>query len=167
MPILGVERHCIATHPSDMAVAMMALDATIETVTPDGANRRIPLNDFYVLPGETPERERCSLPERLITHVMLPPSPDARTQRYRKVRDRASYAFALVSVAVAGSAVALGGVAPKPWRGRRLEQARADGAAIDEAIAAEFAPARGRGHNDFKTALARDVLAAMLGGEKQ
>lgn len=165
--ILGASDHCIATHPSDMAVAMMALDATVETVTPDGANRRIPINDLYVLPGETPERETVLAPGELITHVLLPPPPDARTQRYRKVRDRASYAFALVSVAVAGSAVALGGVAPKPWRGRRLEQARADGAAIDEAIAAELAPARGRGHNDFKTGLARDVLAAMLGGGKQ
>lgn len=160
--ILGASEQCIATHPSDMAVAMMALDARVETLDGAGTTRQIALDDLYRLPADSPTRETVLAPGELITHVVLPSPPPASRQRYRKVRDRASFAFALVSVAIAGAAVALGGVAPKPWRTRRLERARAKGASTTQAIAAELAPARGRGENDFKIALTRDLLAAEL-----
>ena len=118
--VVGASDACIATHPSDMAVAMRVLDATVETVRPDGATRSIPIADFHRLPGDTPHIETTLQPGELITAVTLP-KPVGGTQIYRKVRDRASYAFALVSVAAivqrdGTGRVALGGVAHKPWR---------------------------------------------------
>src|SRR5580692_8803051 len=122
--VVGASDDCIATHPSDMAVAMQALDAKVETAMPDGAAQTIPLGDFYRLPGNTPQIETALTPGQIITAVTLPPPPRG-TQIYRKVRDRASYAFALVSVAAivetAGGRIraarfAFGGLAPLPWR---------------------------------------------------
>ncbi|MDP9421514.1 MAG: xanthine dehydrogenase family protein subunit M, partial [Pseudomonadota bacterium] len=118
--IVGVSDACIATHPSDMAVAMRALDATVETVRPNGAARTIPIADFHRLPGNTPHIENSLEAGELITAVTLP-KPPGGTHLYRKVRDRASYAFALVSVAAivqrdGAGRFALGGVAHKPWR---------------------------------------------------
>ena len=131
LAVLGTSEHCIATHPSDMAVAMRALDATIVTLKPDGDRRRIPIHDFYRLPGDTPHIETVLEPGELITHVELP-KPPAGKQAYRKVRDRASYAFALVSVAaivavedgkVASASLAFGGLGPMPWRDAAVEAA--------------------------------------------
>jgi xanthine dehydrogenase YagS FAD-binding subunit len=146
-----------------MAVAMAALDAVVETVAPDGAARSLPLEDLHRLPGDRPEVETTLQPGELITAVVLPPPPDG-IQRYRKARDRASYAFALVSVAVAGARVALGGVAHKPWRAHRAEAALAEGAAATAAADAEMAQARGHGGNDFKIPLARRLIASTLAG---
>ena len=120
LAIIGGSAACVATHPSDMAVAMRVLDAQVETVRPDGQVRRIPIADFHTLPGSTPHVEHTLAHGELITSVLLP-APVGGRQVYRKVRDRASYAFALVSVAAVvqpdGSArLAFGGVAPKPWR---------------------------------------------------
>lgn len=120
LAIIGGSAACIATHPSDMAVAMRVLDAEVETVRPDGQSRRIPIAEFHALPGTTPHVEHALTHGELITSVLLP-SPVGGRQVYRKVRDRASYAFALVSLAAVvqrdGSArLAFGGVAPKPWR---------------------------------------------------
>ncbi|HEY2256912.1 MAG TPA: xanthine dehydrogenase family protein subunit M, partial [Variovorax sp.] len=120
LAVVGASDACIATHPSDMAVAMRALDATVETLRPGGARRVIPIADFHRLPGATPQIETALLPGELITSVKLPAPPGGK-HFYYKVRDRASYAFALVSVALivqrdGSGRVALGGVAPKPWR---------------------------------------------------
>lgn len=173
--ILGGSEHCIATHPSDMAVALLALGAEVETERPGaGAGRRIPVDALYRLPGDAPDRETVLEPGELITHVLLPPPVPAR-QIYRKVRDRASYAFALVSVAaamrveddrIAHAALAFGGVAPKPWRDRRVEEALT-GEAPSPALFARaadilLADARGQGGNDFKIPLARRTLASVL-----
>ncbi len=131
LAILGTSDQCIATHPSDMAVAMRALEAVIVTQKPDGDRRRIAIGDFYRLPGATPEIENVLEPGELITHVELPPAPAGR-QTYRKVRDRASYAFALVSVAgivavedgkIASARLAFGGLGPMPWRDEAVEAA--------------------------------------------
>jgi xanthine dehydrogenase YagS FAD-binding subunit len=159
--ILGESSACIATHPSDMAVALAALDAQVETVSADGGARTIPLSDFHTLPGDHPQVETVLRPGELVTAVTLPPPP-AGGQAYRKVRDRASYAFALVSVAVAGDQVALGGVAHKPWRATRLEAAMAAGASPQEGADAELAPARGHGGNDYKIPLARRAIVRTL-----
>lgn len=159
--ILGESTACIATHPSDMAVAMAALDAQVECVSASGAQRSVPLDDFHTLPGEHPEVETVLRPDELITAVTLPPPPEGG-QAYRKIRDRASYAFALVSVAVAGGRVALGSVAHKPWRARRAEAALASGATSAEAADAELAPAKGYGGNDFKIPLARRAIVRTL-----
>jgi xanthine dehydrogenase YagS FAD-binding subunit len=164
--ILGASDACIATHPSDMAVAMTALEAQIETASADGATRTIPLAEFHTLPGEHPEVETVLRPGELITAVTLPPPP-AGGQAYRKIRDRASYAFALVSVAVAGDQVALGGVAHKPWRATGLEAALASGASPAEAADTELAPARGYGGNDFKIPLARRAIVRTLAQARQ
>ena len=172
--ILGTSERCIATHPGDMPVAMRALDATIVTLTPAGDRRRIAIGDLYRLPGDTPEIETVLAPGELITHVELPPPPPGR-QTYRKVRDRASYAFALVSIAAAveiadgavrHAAIAFGGLAPLPWRDPAVEAAligRApDAAAFAAAGDALLAPARGHGSNDFKIPLVRRLLSATL-----
>jgi xanthine dehydrogenase YagS FAD-binding subunit len=164
--ILGASQACIATHPSDMAVAMAALDAQVETVSSDGQTRAIPLTDFHTLPGEHPEVETVLRPGELITAVALPPPP-AGGQAYRKVRDRASYAFALVSVAVAGGQLALGGVAHKPWRATRTEAALASDAAPVEAADAELAAAQGHGGNDYKIPLARRAIVRTLAQAKE
>jgi xanthine dehydrogenase YagS FAD-binding subunit len=172
--ILGASDHCIATHPSDMAVAMRALDANVETVNREGETKIIPIAEFHRLPGNTPEIETSLKPGEVITAVTLPPPP-AGVQVYRKVRDRASYAFALVSVAaivdstrgrIRSARLAFGGLAPKPWRSLRAEQglanAAANTAAFDAAADAVLEGARGFGGNDFKIALTRRTLHAVL-----
>jgi xanthine dehydrogenase YagS FAD-binding subunit len=172
--IVGASESCIATHPSDMAVAMRVLDVTIHTVSADGRERAIPIGEFYRLPGDTPQIENVLEAGELITHVTLPPAPAGR-QIYRKVRDRASYAFALISVAaivevdagvIVTARVAFGGVGPMPWRDEALETTLR-GTSLDEsslrAAAGEaLAGAVGHGHNDFKPALARRTLGAVL-----
>jgi xanthine dehydrogenase YagS FAD-binding subunit len=166
--IVGVSDACIATHPSDMAVAMRALDATVETVQPTGSGRTIPIVDFHRLPGNTPEVETSLEPGELITAVTLP-RPTGGVQVYRKVRDRASYAFALISVAAIvrrdGSArVALGGVAHKPWRVEEAERALPRGAG---AVAAGLlAGARTTHDNEFKVPLVQRTLASVLAEAK-
>jgi xanthine dehydrogenase YagS FAD-binding subunit len=172
--VLGVSDDCIAAHPSDMAVAMAALDARIETVTPDGGTRTIPIDALYRAPGNTPNIETVLAPGELICSVVLPPPPPGR-QVYRKVRDRASYAFALVSVAmilahdqdhVQAARVAFGGLSYKPWRSHEAEAALSGAtltrASYDAAGAAALKNARGYGHNDFKIPLARRTLRATL-----
>jgi len=171
--ILGATEHCIATHPSDMAVAMQALDAVLY-VHGLGGERTIPVDALYRLPGDTPHLEYALQPGELITHITLPPAPAGR-MRYRKVRDRASYAFALVSVAaaldvqggtVAGVRIALGGVAHKPWRAHAAEAALlrepATEATFLAAADAELRDARGWDGNDFKLPLARRTIARTL-----
>jgi xanthine dehydrogenase YagS FAD-binding subunit len=172
--IFGASEQCVATHPSDMAVALAALDAVVRTRGP-GGERTIPVTDLHRLPGEEPERDTVLEHGELITAVDLPPLAVAANSRYRKVRDRASYAFALVSVAaaldVADRAVrdvriALGGVAHKPWRARRAEEALRGGPASEEsfraAAEAELAQARPLPGNAFKVPLARNVIVRML-----
>lgn len=159
--ILGESTACIATHPSDMAVAMAALDAKVECTSASGAVRAVPLNEFHTLPGDHPEVETVLKADELITAVTLPAPPQGG-QAYRKVRDRASYAFALVSVAVAGDRIALGSVAHKPWRATTAEQALAAGANPEAAADAELAPAHGYGANDFKIPLARRAIVRTL-----
>jgi xanthine dehydrogenase YagS FAD-binding subunit len=159
--IFGASDACIATHPSDMAVALVALDARLETVSADGATRTLALADLHRLPGDTPQIETDLAPGELITAVVLPPAPSGG-QVYRKARDRASYAGGLASVAVAGGRVALGAVAHKPWRAERLEAALASGAAPHEAIAAEMAGAQDNGRNGFKITLAGRLAQAAL-----
>src|SRR5947209_12857320 len=172
--VLGVSDDCIAAHPSDMAVAMTALDAQIETVTRDGATRTIPIDALYRAPGSTPDIETVLAPGELIRSVVLPPPPPGR-QIYRKVRDRASYAFALVSVAaivahdnnhVQGARVAFGGLSYKPFRSADAEAtlsgATLTRASYDAAGTAALKNAHGYGHNDFKIPLARRTLRAAL-----
>jgi len=159
--VLAPNDTCIAVHPSDMAVAMIALNASVETVSPAGATRAIPLNDFYTPASTHPEIETVLQPGELITSVSLPPPPPGG-QSYRKVRDRASYAFALVSVAVAGNQIALGGVAYKPWRASKAEAALGAGASATEAADAEMKDAKGYGGNDFKIPLARRIIVSTL-----
>jgi xanthine dehydrogenase YagS FAD-binding subunit len=159
--VLAANDTCIATHPSDMAVAMTALNASVETVTATGAARIIPLEDFYTPPNTQPDIETVLKRDELITSVLLPPPPSGG-QAYRKVRDRASYAFALVSVAAAGNQIALGGVAYKPWRASKAEAALGSGATAMEAAEAEMAEAKGFGGNDFKIPLARRIIASTL-----
>jgi xanthine dehydrogenase YagS FAD-binding subunit len=174
LAILGTSEQCIATHPSDMAVAMRALDAVIVTLQPGGDRRRIAIGDFYRLPGDTPHIETVIQPGELITHIELPPPPKG-TQLYRKVRDRASYAFALVSVAgivsvedgkIASAALAFGGLGPMPWRDPAVEAAligqAPSTAAFEAAADALLADAKGHGSNDFKIPLTRRTLIACL-----
>ncbi|MDH6590645.1 xanthine dehydrogenase YagS FAD-binding subunit [Variovorax sp. TBS-050B] len=164
LAVIGGSEACIATHPSDMAVAMRVLDASVETVRPDGRTRVIPIADFHRLPGSTPHIETALERDELITAVTLP-RPPGGTQVYRKVRDRASYAFALVSVAAVvqrdGSGrVALGGVAHKPWRVEAADAALAQGAsAATERLLAGAKPTH---DNAFKLQLAERTLAAVL-----
>ena len=164
LAVIGGSAQCIATHPSDMVVAMRVLDAVIETVAPDGETRRIALDDFYLAPGTTPQRETVLRPGELITAVVLPPPLGGR-HVYRKVRDRASYAFALVSVAAVvqrdGSGrVAIGGVAHKPWRSDAADAEIPRGA---KAVAARlFDGATPTDDNRFKLTLAERTIAAAL-----
>ena len=174
LAILGTSPDCIATHPGDMPVAMRALDAVILTLKPDGDGRRIAIHDFYRLPGDTPEIETVLEPGELITHVELPAPPEGK-QVYRKVRDRASYAFALVSIAgvvkmdggrIASASLAFGGLGPMPWRDGAVEAAIVGQAPSDAVFAAAadalLKDARGYGTNDFKIPLARRTLIATL-----
>lgn len=162
--VIGVGDACIATHPSDMAVAMRLLDATVETVRRDGTTRHIAIADFHRLPGDRPQVETVLAPGELVTAVVLP-APLGGRHVYRKVRDRASYAFALVSVAAVvqrdGSGrVALGGVAPKPWRVEAAEtELPRGGGAVSERL---LAGARPTADNAFKLPLVERTLAAVL-----
>lgn len=162
--VVGASDACIATHPSDMAVAMRLLDAVVETVNPDGSERKIPLSEFYRAPGHTPHLENVLQPGELIVAVTLP-APLGGTHIYRKVRDRASYAFALVSVAAVvqpdGSGrVALGGVAHKPWRLEEADALLPQGAqAVFNRL---FASAHPTPENAFKLTLAKRTLASVL-----
>ena len=162
--IVGASEACIATHPSDMAVAMRVLDAEVETVRGDGKTRVIPIADFHRLPGNTPHIEHVLEPGELITAVKLP-KPPGGVQVYRKVRDRSSYAFALVSVAAivqpdGKGRVALGGVAHKPWRAEAAEARLPSGAAaVTELL---LAGSKTTAHNAFKLPLVERTLAAVL-----
>ena len=164
LAVIGASDACIATHPSDMAVAMRVLDAGVETVRPNGATRVIPIADFHRLPGATPHIDTVLEAGELITSVTLP-RPLGGRHVYRKVRDRASYAFALVSVAAVllpggGGRVALGGVAHKPWRLESAEPAVARGAkAFTEQL---LAGAKPTSENAFKITLVQRTLAAVL-----
>lgn len=177
--IVGASDHCIATHPSDMAVAMRALDAEVETIQADGKTRRIPIAEFHRLPGDTPAIETVLQPGELITAVVLPP-PVAGVHLYRKVRDRASYAFALVSCAaiidirdgkIHAARMAFGGLAHKPWRVERAEAVLAgrapDAAAGLAAAEVVLAGSRGWGRNDFKIPLTRRVIVAAIDQARQ
>ncbi|AXC50687.1 xanthine dehydrogenase family protein subunit M [Paracoccus suum] len=169
LAVIGTSDACIATHPSDMAVAMLVLDAVVETVLPSGETRVIPVADLHVLPGDTPHIETTLRPGELVTAVTLPP-PIGGKQSYRKVRDRASYAFALVSVAAiiqpdGSGRIALGGVAPKPWRRDDADAALPKGAtAVMERL---LAGARPTEDNAFKLLLAERALAATLAEAKE
>lgn len=162
--VIGTSDHCIATYPGDMAVAMRVLDASIETVDAQGRTRVIPFADFHRLPGSTPHVETALAPGELITAVTLP-KPIGGTHIYRKVRDRASYAFALVSVAAViqkdgNGRAAFGGVAPRPWRVEAAEAAMPRGAA--EVTARVFSGAKPTHDNAFKIPLATRTLAAAI-----
>jgi xanthine dehydrogenase YagS FAD-binding subunit len=166
--VIGSSEACIATHPSDMAIAMRALDASVETVQPDGKTRKIPMADFHRLPGNTPHIETALASGELITAVTLP-KPVGGTHIYRKVRDRASYAFALVSVGAivqrdGTGRVAVGGVAHKPWR---VEAAEAELPRGAKATATRLlAGAQPTHDNQFKLALVERTLAAVLAEAK-
>ncbi|HLL97462.1 MAG TPA: xanthine dehydrogenase family protein subunit M [Rubrobacteraceae bacterium] len=172
--ILGASEHCVATHPSDMAVAMTALEAFVNVHGPDG-ERRIPIEDLHRLPGDEPERDTTLEHGELITAVDLPPLDLAYNSKYRKVRERASYAFALVSVAAALDVedgvvrdvrLALGGVAHKPWRATKAEEVLRGEPAGEENFRAaaeiELEDARPLRENAFKVPLARNVITRTL-----
>lgn len=172
--ILGTSPQCIATHPSDMCVALAALDATV-VIQGDGGERRVPLVDFHVLPGDTPQIETRLKTGELITAVELPAMAAAKNSLYRKVRDRASYAFAIVSVAavldmegdtIRDVKIALGGVAPKPWRARTaegmLQGKTLSKELLETAAAQELASAQRYEHNGFKVELAQRVIVHTL-----
>ena len=159
--IFGGSSACIATHTSDMAVALTALDASIETLSPDGTIRSLKVEALHRLPGDTPQLETHLAVDELITAVVLPPPPEGG-QIYRKVRDRASYAHGLAMVAVAGGQVALGAVAAKPWRATKLEAALASGASPREAVQAELSSVESHEYNRLRIALVGRVTAAAL-----
>ncbi len=168
LAVIGSSEACIATHPGDMAVAMRALDAVVETVRADGSTRRIPIAEFHRLPGETPHIETALEAGEFITAVTLPP-PFGGRHFYRKVRDRASYAFALVSVAAVvqrdgTGRVAVGGVAHKPWRVEAAEAELPRGA--KPAMAAILDGARPTHENAFKIILAERTLTSVLAEAK-
>ncbi len=172
--ILGASEHCVAVHPSDMAVAMAALDASVVCVDVDGEHR-IPLTEFHRLPEDRPDQDTVLPPGALITAVEIPPPPPGARSTYRKVRDRASYAFALTSVAaelvidggnVEAVRIALGGVAHKPWRARLAEEALLGAPASEEAFRraadAELDQANPLPGNEFKVELTRRTIVATL-----
>jgi xanthine dehydrogenase YagS FAD-binding subunit len=172
--VLGASEHCVATHPSDRAVALAALDAFVVDLGPDG-ERRVPIGDLHRLPGDRPDLDTTLAHGELVTAVELPALPDGSRSAYRKVRDRASYAFALVSVAavldVSGGTVrdvriALGGVAHKPWRASVAEELLRGGPATEEAFRAaaeaELAAAAPLEGNAFKVPMARNTITATL-----
>ncbi|PDT16691.1 molybdopterin dehydrogenase [Rhizobium sp. J15] len=166
--VVGTSEACIATHPSDMAIAMRALDAVVETVKPDGSRRSIPIAEFHRLPGETPDIETVLERGEFITAVLLP-APIGGRQIYRKVRDRASYAFALVSVGAViqpdgTGRVAVGGIAHKPWRVEAADAALPKGARA--AAAALLADARPTEQNRFKVDLVERTLGAVIAEAK-
>ena len=172
--ILGASEHCIATHPSDMAVAMAALDATVVYLDADGEHR-LALSDFHRLPGDRPDLDTTLPHGALVTAVEIPPAPQNARSTYRKVRDRASYAFAVTSVAaelviddgtVTSARIALGGVAHKPWRATRTEQALVGQPATEDAFRkaadAELAHAEPQQGNEFKVKLTARTIVATL-----
>lgn len=175
LAILGTSDACIAQHPSDMAVAMRLLDATIETAKTDGSTRKIPIKDFYCLPKDTPHIENVLESGELITHVVLP-APIKGIHTYDKVRDRASYAFALVSCAAVIDAddngnlttvrLAFGGIGTQPWRNEDVEELLTDTQGDDDTIkqAADLLlkDAKGSGQNDFKIPLTRRLLKQVI-----
>ncbi|ANH08629.1 xanthine dehydrogenase family protein subunit M [Shinella sp. HZN7] len=167
--VVGVSDACIATHPSDMAVAMRALDATVETVKGDGSKRSIAIADFHHLPGDTPHIETVLEPGEFITAVVLPP-PIGGKHIYRKVRDRASYAFALVSVGAVvqpdgTGRMAVGGIAHKPWRMEAAERELPKGA--KGAASVLLADARPTDQNRFKIDLVARTLSAVIAGAEE
>ncbi|MFE4216485.1 FAD binding domain-containing protein [Streptomyces sp. NPDC056844] len=172
--VLGASGHCVATHPSDMGVALTAFGAVVEYETADGAGR-LPLGEFYLPVGDTPHLETALPAGALITGVTLPAAPVAANSRYRKVRERASYAFAIGSIAAALDVrdgvvhevrLAFGAVASRPWRARVAERALTGGPADAEAFAAaadaELAAARPLPHNGYKVTLMRNLVVAVL-----
>jgi xanthine dehydrogenase YagS FAD-binding subunit len=172
--VLGTSQRCIAAHPSDMCVALVALDATVRTHGP-GGDRAVPIADLHTLPGDHPEVESVLLPGELVTHVELRATPLAARSRYTKVRDRASFSFALASAAVAldiragtvrDARIALGGVATKPWRAREAERAligkRASLDSFRRAAAIALDGAAPHGDNAFKIELARRTIVRAL-----
>jgi xanthine dehydrogenase YagS FAD-binding subunit len=164
LAVIGTSPHCIAQNPGDMAVALRVLDAEVETVRSDGRRRTIPIGEFHLLPGDTPEKETALEAGELITAVILP-RPIGGTHHYHKVRDRASYAFALVSVAAVLQAdgtgrVAFGGVAPRPWRLEAAEALLPHGPAA--VVQAAFAGAIPTAENAFKIPLAERTLALII-----
>jgi xanthine dehydrogenase YagS FAD-binding subunit len=172
--VLGTSEKCIATHPSDLAVALVALDAVVRTRGP-GGERAIAIDDFFLLPGDTPEQEHPLEHGELVTAVDVPPTPVARRSSYLKVRDRESYEFALASVAaavrvadghIAEVRLALGGVGTKPWRARRAEQcllgAPAQPRSFAQAAGEELAAASPRPLNAFKVDLAQRTIVRAL-----
>ena len=176
LAVIGHSEHCVATHPSDMAVALAALDATVDVLGPAG-KRSIPIGELHRLPGDRPDRDTTLEPGELITEVRLPaPVPALANSRYRKVRERRSFAFALISVAaalemagdgtIAEVRLALGGVAHVPWRARVAEEALrgrpADEAMLSAALDAELAQAEPLPDNGFKLPMARQVATRTL-----
>ncbi len=172
--VLGTNEQCIATYPGDMAVALCALDATVEIADAEGGTRSVPVRDFHRLPGDQPERDTVLEPGEVITAVTLP-APAGGNQLYRKVRDRASYAFALVSIAavvrmeggrIGSASLAFGGLAHKPWHDARIDEALAgeapSDALFDHAADLLLEDARVWGFNDFKVPLARRTISAVL-----
>ncbi|MFE7541601.1 FAD binding domain-containing protein [Streptomyces platensis] len=172
--ILGASAHCVAVHPSDMGVALTAFDAVVSYETADGPGE-VPLAEFYLPVGDTPHRETTLPPGALITGITLPPAPVAAASRYRKVRERASYAFAIGSIAAAldvrdGAVrevrLAFGAVASRPWRARTAERVLtggpADAAAFAAAADAELAAAETLPHNGYKVTLMRNLVVAVL-----
>ncbi|MGW1407012.1 FAD binding domain-containing protein [Streptomyces sp. NPDC002403] len=174
LAVLGHSEHCVATHPSDMAVALSALDATVRLHGPDG-ERTVSATAFHRLPGDTPDRDTEIRPGELITEVVLPPRPDGAASLYRKARDRASFAFALASVAavlsvragrIEHAALAFGGLAHRPWRAHAAENVLRGAPATDEtfarAVDAELTAARPLRDNAFKVGLARNLAVDAL-----
>ncbi|MGP5550623.1 FAD binding domain-containing protein [Psychrobacter namhaensis] len=175
LAILGTSEACIAQHPSDMAVAMRLLDAKIETVKTDGSTRTIPVKDFYCLPKDTPHIENVLESGELITHVVLP-APIKGVHTYDKVRDRASYAFALVSCAAVIDVddsgklttirLAFGGIGTEPWRNEKVEALLTDtdgnSDVIRQAADLLLKEAKGNGQNDFKIPLTRRLLKQVI-----
>ncbi|MFF3544340.1 FAD binding domain-containing protein [Streptomyces platensis] len=176
LAVLGHSEHCVATQPSDLAVALAALDAEVLLHGPDG-ERSVPVTDFHRLPGDSPERDTEIRPGELITAVRLPPAAPGTRSCYRKARDRASYAFALASVAavlevrdgtVRHAALAFGGLAHRPWRARAAEEVLHGAPATEDTFAraadAELAAARPLRDNGFKVTLARNLAVGVLAG---
>ncbi|MFI6766253.1 FAD binding domain-containing protein [Streptomyces sp. NPDC050355] len=174
LAVLGHSAHCVATQPSDMAVALAALDATVHLHGPDG-ERSVPATDFHRLPGEQPEQDTVIRPGELITAVELPPASPGARSRYRKARDRASFAFALVSVGavlevrdgvVRRASLAFGGLAHRPWRARAAEEVLRGAPATEEtfqrAADAELGAAQPLRDNGFKVPLARNLAVGVL-----
>ncbi|KOG42900.1 FAD binding domain-containing protein [Streptomyces resistomycificus] len=172
--VLGASEHCVAVHPSDMGVALTAFDAVVSYETADGPGE-LPIADLYLPVGDTPHRETALPPGALITGVTLPPAPTAANSRYRKVRERASYAFAIGSIAAAldvrdgvvrDARLAFGAVASRPWRARAAERvltgAPADAGTFAAAADAELAAAKPLPHNGYKVTLMRNLVVAVL-----